>query len=154
MLESRKIVSVKSLQQDSDLFVRALVNPSFGSTPRAAVLLFQHLSPVKGHCECPVGSSGICCHILALLLFLKHYNETGEELLELTCTQQLQKWHKRCRKGSLPMLQLSQIKVKAAKVRQTKGKNNAPKIIPADPDRSYPKTQCPRTREENQEAHP
>ena len=143
MLESRKIVNVKSLQQDSDLFVRALVNPSFGSTPRAAVLLFQNLSPVKGHCECPVGSNGICCHILALLLFLKHYNETGEELLELTCTQQLQKWHKRCRKGSLPMLQLSQIKVKAAKVRQAKGKNNAPQIIPADPDRSYQKRDVP-----------
>ena len=43
-------------------------------------------------CECSVGLSGICCHILASLLFLKHFNETGEKLLELTPTEQLQKW--------------------------------------------------------------
>ena len=35
--------------------------------------------------------SGICCYILASLLFLKHFNDTGEKLLELTPTEQLQK---------------------------------------------------------------
>ena len=136
MLESRKIVSVKTLEVGTDLFVRALINPSFGSNSRPAVLLFRNSMPVQGYCECPVGPSGICCHILALMLFLKHYWETGVELLELTCTQQLQKWHRRCRKGSVPMLPLAQLKVKAAKVRKAKSRG-APKISPADPDQSF-----------------
>ena len=134
MLESRKIVNVKTLCDDSHQFVRALINPSFGTTPRPAVLLFTNGKPVKGYCECPVGPSGICCHILALLLFLKNYWETGDELLELTCTQQLQKWHRRCRKGSIPMLPLAQIKVKAAKVRRAK--SGIPKIVAADSEKS------------------
>ena len=134
MLESRKIVNVKTLCDDSRQFVRALINPSFGTTPRPAVLLFTNGKPVKGYCECPVGPSGICCHILALLLFLKNYWETGDELLELTCTQQLQKWHRRCRKGSIPMLPLAQIKVKAAKVRRAK--SGIPKIVAADSEKS------------------
>ena len=144
MLESRKIVNVKTLlMDDHTLFVRALINPSYSNTTRPAVVLFTDDKPVKGYCECPVGSSGICCHILALLLFLKHYWETGVELLELTCTQQLQKWHRRCRKGSIPMLPLAQIKVKAAKVRKAKSRRGAPKIVPADPENSYFKRDVP-----------
>ena len=135
MLESRKIVSVKTFCDGRHQFVRALINPSFGSTPRPAVLLFTDGTPVKGYCDCPVGPSGICCHVLALLLFFKHYSETGVELLELTCTQQLQKWHRRCRKGSIPMLPLAQLKVKAAKVRKAKS-SRTPKVVPADPDKS------------------
>ena len=142
MLESRKIVSVKTLEVGTDLFVRALINPSFGSNSRPAVLLFRNSMPVQGYCECPVGPSGICCHILALMLFLKHYWETGVELLELTCTQQLQKWHRRCRKGSVPMLPLAQLKVKAAKIRKAKSRG-APRISPADPDQSFFKRNVP-----------
>ena len=118
MLQSRKITTVKTLNDGSSTYVRAIVKHSFSSSERPAVVLFVDLVPIKGYCLCPVGPSGICCHILALLLFLKHYAESGEKLLELTCTQQLQKWHKRCRKGSIPMLPLSQIKVKSAKLRK------------------------------------
>ena len=62
---------------------------------------------------CTIGSSGICCHVLALLLFLQHFAENGEKLLELTVTQQLQTWHKKRRKGSIPMVPLAQIKIKS-----------------------------------------
>ena len=41
------------------------------------------------------------------------------------------------------MIPLSHIKVKAAKVRQEKSKRSAPKIVPADPDRSYQKRNVP-----------
>ena len=134
MLESRKIVSVKTLSEENELYVRALVNPSYGATPRPAVLLFINGKPAKSYCECPVGPSGICCHVLAVLLFLKNYWETGEALLQLTCTQQLQKWHRRCKKGSIPMLPLAQIKVKAAKIRKAKSRKQL--IVAADPDKS------------------
>ena len=67
---------------------------------------------IKATCRCPVGLSGVCCHILALLLYLKHYTDTEEKILELTCTQQLQKWHRRSKKGSIPMASLNEIKPK------------------------------------------
>ena len=58
MLESRKIVSVKTLSEENELYVRALVNPSYGATPRPAVLLFINGKHAKSYCECPVGPSG------------------------------------------------------------------------------------------------
>ena len=49
----------------------------------------------KSHCQCHVGASGLCFHILAAVLFLQHFSTTKEKLLELTCIQKLQKWHRR-----------------------------------------------------------
>ena len=84
---------------------------------RPAVILFQNGLPKKSHCVCPVGASGLCCHTLALLLYLKHFSETGEKILELTCTQQLQQWHRKAGKGSIPMVPLKEIKLKSAKAK-------------------------------------
>ena len=45
------------------------------------VIMFENGIPTKAHCRlfcnCPVGLhvGGICCHVLALLLFLKHWSE-------------------------------------------------------------------------------
>ena len=62
-------------------------------------------------CSCAVGLSGICCHVLALLLFLKHYHETGERILALTSTEQLQKWRRCSHKSSIPVVLLTELKV-------------------------------------------
>ena len=77
------------------------------------------------------------------MLFLKHYGETGEKLLELTCTQQLQKWHKRCKKGSIPMLPLAQLKVKAAKLRKARGAGGVSRIVAADPEAAKSRRSIP-----------
>ena len=34
---------------------------------------YSNEKPVSAHCNCPVGACGLCCHVIALLLFLKHY---------------------------------------------------------------------------------
>ena len=136
MLQSRKIMSVKVLSEDSDrcIYVKAMIKKSYGNTSRPAIILFKEQIPYKAHCNCPIGTSGLCCHILSLLLFLKHYNDTGEKIMELTCTQQLQKWHKRSSKGSsIPMMPLKNMKAKSAK---RKAKRNF-EFSPADPDKSY-----------------
>ena len=73
--------------------------------------------PHKATCSRPVGLS-TACHILALLLYLKHYYDTKEKILELTCTQQLRKWHHRSKKGSIPMVSLNEIKPKSASMRK------------------------------------
>ena len=111
-----------------------MIKKSYGNTARPATILFKEGLPVKGHCNCPVGPSGLCCHVLALLLFLKHFHETKEKILELTCTQQLQKWHRRSGKGSsIPMVPLMDIKVRSA---SRKSKKDL-KVTAADPDNSY-----------------
>lgn len=140
MLQSRKIVSVKTLVDGTNTYVRAMVKNSYGCETRPAVILFANSLPQKAYCRCTVGSSGICCHVLALLLFLQHFAESGEKLLELTVTQQLQTWHKKGRKGSIPMVPLTQIKIKSAKLR--KGKNGIA-ISAADPDKSTFKRNVP-----------
>ena len=65
--------------------------------------------PRKATCSCPVGLNGVYCHILALFLYLKHYSNTKEEILELTCTQQLQN-----------MVSLNEIKAKSASMKKRK----------------------------------
>ena len=94
MFTSRKIVNVKTLVNGQVVYVKAMIKKSYGSMQRPTVIMFENGIPTKAHCCCPVGLSGICCHVLALLLFLKHYHETGEKIQALTCTEQLQKWHR------------------------------------------------------------
>ena len=98
MLQSRKIVTVKTIHEQSGIFGRAMIKKSYGTTVWPSVVLFQNSLPQKGTSSCPVGLSGLYCHILALLLFLKHYTDANEKMLGLTCTEQLQKWHRRSKK--------------------------------------------------------
>ena len=93
-----------------------------GATIWPAVVLFKILCLEKQHVSCPVGLSGLCCHILTLLLFLKHYGDANEKNLELTCTEQLQKWQRRSKKGSISLAPFKQLKPKLAgmKIKQNK----------------------------------
>ena len=75
MLQSRKIVSVKSLQETNELFVKAMIKKSYGTQIRPAVVLFHDSIPETAHCSCPVGLSGLCCYVLVVLLYLKHYSD-------------------------------------------------------------------------------
>ena len=81
MFTSRKIVNVKTLADGQDVYVKAMIKKDYGSMQRPTVIMFEKNGiPSKAHCSCPVGLSGICCHVLALLA--------------LTSTEQLQKWHR------------------------------------------------------------
>ena len=80
MLTSRKIVSVKTLKVGDGNYVKALVKKSYGEQMRPATIFFKCLVPLnKGFCECPVGGCGLCCHVLAILLYLKHHHQTKEK---------------------------------------------------------------------------
>ena len=63
-----------------------MIKKSYGRQARPVVIVLTGFIPQKGHCDCPVGSSGLCCHILALPLFLKYFSENNEKILELTVT--------------------------------------------------------------------
>ena len=106
MFTSRKIVNVKTLVDEQVVYAKAMIKTSFGSMQRPTVIMFENGIPTKAHCSCPVGLSGICCHVLALLLLLNLYQETGEKIQALTCTEQLQKWYRSSHKSSIPMIPL------------------------------------------------
>ena len=106
MLQSRKNASVKTLRDNSGIYILGMIKKSYGTTVRLVVKNFQGNLPCKAMSRYPVGLSGVCCHILALLLYLKHYTDTKQKILKLTCTERLQKWHRRQKKGSIPMVLL------------------------------------------------
>ena len=102
-----------------------MIKKSYGHMTRPATGKFNGPVPICAHCPCPVGLSGLCCHVISLLLFLKHHGQTGEKVMVLTCTEQLQKWHKKSSKGSTAMVPRSQIKVVSARRLKTKAKPDA-----------------------------
>ena len=104
MFTSRKIVNVKTLVNEEVVYVKAMIKKSYGSMQRPTVIMFENGIPAKAHCGCPVGLSGVCCHVLALLVLLKHYHETGEKIQALASAEQLQKWHRSSKKSSIPMV--------------------------------------------------
>ena len=87
MLQSRKIITFKTIHKQYGIFVRAMIKKSYGTTIGPAVVLFQNSLHRKATCSCPVGLSGFCYHILVLFLFLKTYTHTNENILELTFTE-------------------------------------------------------------------
>ena len=97
---------MKVFAKGEETFVKAQIRKSYGNASRPAVIKFQSGIPQKGHCTCPVGLSGICCHVICILYFLVYYHLHDVKVLALTWTQQLQRWHKKGQKGkvSLPMI--------------------------------------------------
>ena len=114
MFTSRNVVNVKTLVNEQVVYVKAMIKKSYWSMQRPTVILFENGIPTKADCSCPVGLRGTCCHVLELLLFLKLYQETREKIKALTCTEQLQKWHRPSHKSSIPMIPLRELKVKSA----------------------------------------
>ena len=96
---SRKIKTVKSVKVGDKTIVKAVIIKSFGlEITRPAVVMFQKNLPVKGHCTCPIGKCGICCHVIAVLMYLEYYFKHNACLLSLAVTQKMQTWH---RKGKM-----------------------------------------------------
>ena len=86
-----------------------MIKKYYGTTFRPAVIYFHGNVTCKATCRCPVEVGRVCCHFFALLLYLKHCTDTKEKILELTCTQQLQKWHHRSKKSSIPIVSINKI---------------------------------------------
>jgi len=61
--------------------ILALYKPYTGSISRPATILFTNNTPVKVYCGYAVGKSGLCCHVIALLIELNYYQKftTGKE---------------------------------------------------------------------------
>ena len=113
MFNSRKVKTVKVIREGEGIFVKAPIFKSFkpatnNGITRPAVVLFRSGIPMKGHCQCSVRLSGLCCHVICLLIFLEHYASRGVTFSALTCTQKIQKWH---RKGVTKQTELCHIRL-------------------------------------------
>ena len=93
---SEKIKTVKSVKVGDKTFVKATIIKSFRQEiMHPAVVMLQKILPVKGHCTCPIGKCGICCHVIAVLMLLEYYFKHNTCLLSLTVTQKMQTWHRK-----------------------------------------------------------
>lgn len=74
-----------------------MIKNCYGTTIRPTTVFFKTLLFLKWH-----HISKLCCHISALIIFLKHFTETKEKILKLTGTEQVQKWHQAPKNGYIP----------------------------------------------------
>ena len=108
MFSSRRMKTIKALQDGNKVFVKSSILKSFSSeVTRTATITFVDNIPQKGFCECPVGKCGLCCHVIVILLQLEHLSSSKKLFLCLSCTEKLQKWHR-------PFAKKNEAKAKAA----------------------------------------
>ena len=115
------MVTVKVFQDNNVTFVKVSIKKSYGHTGRPAVIKFADGIPNTGHCVCPLGLTGICCHILSLLHFYAPHRNRRK--ISFSDAEHLQKWHKKGKagKGSIPMLPIHKlVKVASAGLRKVK----------------------------------
>ena len=90
------VKATESSEHSGALYVKGNILKSYtGSVSRPATILFVNNIPVKAYCGCAVGKSGACCHVIALLIQLNYYRENKKLYLHMSCTEKLQKWHKK-----------------------------------------------------------
>ena len=80
------------------VFFKAVVYPEMKRTVLYNVELRLSDGEIRyTRCECAAGHGphGICKHVTAVLYMLHHFGETGEWLLERSCTELPQQWHRR-----------------------------------------------------------
>jgi len=98
IFNSRKVKAVKIIEVQENIYVKANIYKSFTSgsgVTRQVVVLFKNGKPMKGYCECSIGLCGICCHVICLLMYLEHFSTYNVQFKALTCTQKIQRWHKK-----------------------------------------------------------
>ena len=99
LFSSRRIMSekaTKASEHSGVMYVKASFLKSYtGSVFRPATILFANNTPVKTYCGCAVEKSGLCCHVIALLIELNYYRDNKKLCLNRSCTEKLQKWHKK-----------------------------------------------------------
>ena len=94
------VKATKVREHSGVMYVKASILKSYtGSVSRPATILFANNTPVKAYCGCAVGKSGLCCHVIALLIELKYYHDnkklsTCHKNLNMSCTEKLQEWDK------------------------------------------------------------
>ena len=91
-------MSVKATKAGEDFCVMyekaSILKAYTGGVSRPATILFVNNAPVEAYCGFAVGKSGLCCHMIALLIELNYYRENKKLYLNMSCTEKLQKWHK------------------------------------------------------------
>ena len=90
------VKATKASEHSGVMYVKASILKSYtGSVSRPATILFASNTSVKGYCGCTVGKSGLCCHVIAVLIERNYYRDNKKVYLNMSCTEKLQKWQKK-----------------------------------------------------------
>ena len=113
MEKAEKIVAenvmAASFTIDTFFFLTGIVKASmkkFSYNVRIAINVDATIKATE--CECPVGigPNAACKHVLGMLLMLAHFSKTGELLVQLSCTEQLQSFNRPSKKYEGPPVQV------------------------------------------------
>ena len=98
-LVAEESVEALSLHKQSELtFFTGRVNASMKKRISYSVkIILQETGEVRNsHCECPsgMGPHGTCKHVVAILMVIINFKETGKISISKSCTETLQSFHK------------------------------------------------------------
>ena len=98
MLEKGFVRSCQYVAESEHVFLKAVVYPEMKRTVLYNVevrLSDGDISYTRCECAAGHGPHGICKHVTAVLFMLHHFGEEGKWLLEKSCTELPQQWHRR-----------------------------------------------------------
>ncbi len=88
--------SVFTAKTETGFAVKCKCRASMKKVTRSVIVYINYTTGIvdKAHCNCPAGNSGVCNHVIALLLELAEYSLNGLQCVpeEITCTSRLRKW--------------------------------------------------------------
>ena len=87
--------SVAKMEAQVSFYLTGMVKSSMRKNCTYSIRIVINVDTIDitaSECECPagIGPTAACKHVLGMLLMLAHFFKTGELLVQLSCTEQLQ----------------------------------------------------------------
>ena len=102
--------SIAKTDDNVSFFLTGMVKKSMRklSYSTRIVINVDTIEVTASECECPVGIGpyAACKHVLGMLLMLAHFFKTGELLVQLSCTEQLQSFNRPSKKYEGPPMKV------------------------------------------------
>ena len=104
--------SVAKTDDDACFFLTGIVKKSYKKFSYNVRIAINIDASIKAsQCECPVGigPNAACKHVLGMMLMLSHFVKTGELLVQLSCTEQLQSFNRPSKKYEGPPVKIQKL---------------------------------------------
>ena len=90
-------------------YVRTQVRRSYSGESQVYIFFPGDGRCLRAKCTCPVGVSGLCCHVICTLYLLRDVSQGKQMLVEIVCTSKLQQWHRKGTSTKFPSHQMKPI---------------------------------------------
>jgi len=115
MYQERFLLSARSVVQDNKVFVRArcFAEMKKSITYNVDVIVCQRGGVLEAQCECGagLGPDAHCKHVICILYGLIQFTKVGDLMVQETCTERLQTFHK-CKRYKGSPLKIKDVKLR------------------------------------------